>query len=72
MTQSEDVEIEPAQHGYWIWDDNGMDWYIGSWKCSICHWKNDNLGNRKNIGITRFAEQKYCPHCGAKIDMVRW
>lgn len=64
------VEIDPVRHGHWIWDDNGMDWYIGSWKCSICRCKNDNLGNRKTIVTSRFAGSNYCPHCGARMDEV--
>ena len=55
-------------HGEWIWDIDGMDWGIGSWRCSKCHarpntyWQCDST-----INPLMFVGSSYCPNCGVKM-----
>ena len=66
--KAEVKRLEPKR-GEWIWDPDGMDWGIGSWKCKNCHarpntyWQSDST-----INPLRFAGSRYCPNCGAKMD----
>ena len=62
------ADVAEVRHGKWIWDENGMDWNIGAWRCSICHimspmWWNADKRNPQNCSGHRF-----CPNCGAKMD----
>ena len=63
------IDAVPVVHGEWIWDIDGMDWGIGSWKCKNCHarpntyWQCDST-----INPLMFASSSYCPNCGAKMD----
>ena len=66
------IDAVPVVHGEWIWDIDGMDWGIGSWKCKNCHarpntyWQCDST-----INPLTFAGSSYCPNCGAKMDGER-
>ena len=48
----------------WAWDENGMDWNLGAWRCSRCHARNANLPGRKDINPYQFSGSKFCPNCG--------
>lgn len=59
----------PVVHGEWEWNDNGMDWGIGCWKCSNCHHKPEaNWETARNINPNTWNGSHYCPNCGAKMD----
>lgn len=67
--------VEPVRHGHWVWnektrDENGIDWGVGAWRCSLCKCKNHNIPENKNEIPLRWAGSKYCPNCGAKMDEV--
>lgn len=69
--------IDPVKHGKWIFDPDGMDWGIPAWKCSECHGRNSMIptyirGKGKMIKVEhplRWEGSKFCPNCGAKMDM---
>ena len=58
-------KVRMIEYAEWYYDPNGMDWGLGSWNCSNCRTKNDNLGGSKNINPYMFAGSKFCPQCGA-------
>ena len=69
------IEAEPVKHGHWVWDgntrdENGIDWGVGAWRCSLCKCKNHNIPENKNEIPLRWAGSKYCPNCNAKMDEV--
>lgn len=68
IENEEPVEAEPARHGRWVYDPNGMDFNLGAWVCSECKVKNDNLGGSQRINPYHFVGSRYCPNCGAKMD----
>ncbi len=63
------ADVEEVKRGKWIWDPNGMDWGLGSWQCSECACRNNNLPMNNRINPLVFSGSKYCPHCGAKMDL---
>lgn len=54
-------------HGEWQFDENGMDWGIGAWRCSLCGCNNHNIPQERGIVPLQWAGAKYCPNCGAKM-----
>ena len=63
------VDAEPVRHGKWIYDPDANDWGIGGYVCSECHAKNENLPCGKVANPMMFVGTKYCPYCGAKMDL---
>lgn len=63
------ADVEEVKHGKWIWDPNGMDWGLGAWQCSECACRNNNLPMNNRINPLVFSGSKYCPNCGAKMDL---
>lgn len=57
-----------AEHGHWVYNQNGHDWGLGAWECSLCHSVNNNLPIDKRFSPYVYAGSKYCPNCGAKMD----
>lgn len=55
------IEAEPVEHGEWIWDDDG---YL---RCSRCKQQAPVSIQYQDEPITEAT--KYCPHCGAKMDL---
>ena len=68
VNKAHTVDAEPARHGRWVYDPNGMDFNLGAWVCSECKVKNDNLGGSQRINPYHFVGSRYCPNCGAKMD----
>ena len=60
-----DAEPETSQ---WIWDEDGMDWGLGAWKCLSCGCRNANLPNDKSIYPYSWSGTKFCPNCGKKMQ----
>ena len=58
----------PVKHGHWVYNQNGHDWGLGAWECSLCHSVNNNLPIDKRFSPYVYAGSKYCPNCGAKMD----
>lgn len=63
------ADVATVKHGKWIWNPNGMDWGLGAWECSECACRNSNLPMDNKINPLVFSGSKYCPHCGAKMDL---
>ena len=63
------VDAEPVRHGKWVYDPNANDWGIGGYICSECHVKNNNLPCSNVANPMIFVGTKYCPNCGAKMDL---
>lgn len=61
------ADVAEVKHGKWIWDPNGMDWGLGTWQCSECACRNNNLPMNNRINPLVFSGSKYCPNCGAKM-----
>lgn len=62
-------KLEPVRHGRWVYDPDGMDFNLGAWVCSECKAKNDNLGGLQRINPYQFVGSRFCPNCGAKMDL---
>ena len=63
------ADVAPVKHGKWLWNPNGMDWGLGAWECSECACRNDNLAMSSKMNPLMFSGSKYCPNCGAKMDL---
>lgn len=62
------IDTEPARHGRWVYDPDGMDFNLGAWVCSECRERNNNLGYMRRINPYQFVGSRFCPNCGAKMD----
>ena len=73
---SEDIKAIPTadvaevRHGRWIWDDDGMDWGLGAWKCSECRCNPETWWEAHKGNPCRCSGSHYCPNCGAKMTEV--
>ena len=63
------ADVAPVKHGKWFWNPNGMDWGLGAWECSECACRNNNLPMSSKMNPLMFSGSKYCPNCGAKMDL---
>lgn len=61
------ADVAEVRHGRWIWDDNGMDWGLGAWKCSVCHSRPETWWEAAKGNPYRCSGSHYCPNCGAKM-----
>ncbi len=64
------AHVVEVRHGRWAWDENGMDWGLGAWKCSECHRKPETWWEADKGNPYRCAGSRYCNNCGAKMDGV--
>ena len=67
----ESLVIDPVRHGKWMMDSDPDD---GDCRCSNCYLCIDALHKRnhpliKTLGYKLNTFYKYCPHCGAKMDL---
>ena len=63
-----DADVAPVRHGYWVWDEDGMDWGIGSWRCSECHTRPETWWQGNKSSPYNKSGHYYCPNCGAQMD----
>lgn len=62
------ADVRPVVRGRWEWDDDGMDWGIGSWRCSQCHTRPETTWQTmKDIIPLQWCGSKFCPNCGADM-----
>ena len=69
LDEASTVDAQPVVIGKWLWDENGMDWGLGAWRCSVC-------GNKPETGWEadqkyiprRCSGSKFCGNCGAKME----
>lgn len=52
------ADVAPVKHGHWVYNQNGHDWGLGAWECSLCHSVNNNLPIDK-----RFSPYVYAGSC---------
>lgn len=66
------VITDNKKYGQWVWDENGNDWGLGAWRCSVCHGKHDGLPSKKYIGdsVYSFAGSRFCPCCGIAMKRM--
>ena len=62
------VDVTPAVHGRWYYNENGRDFGLGAWACSCCDTCNHNIPGNPNINPYIWSGSKFCPNCGAKMD----
>jgi hypothetical protein len=62
------ADVAPVRHGKWVWDEDGIDWGIGSWRCSECHTRPETWWQGKRSTPYNKSGHYYCPNCGAKMD----
>ena len=56
-----DIEAEPVRHGKWVDDNSGNHDSRDTWfMCLCCGYHTTSIW---------IADYKYCPHCGAKMDL---
>lgn len=48
------ADVQEVRHGHWITEDKGH--YFYDWKCSVC-------------GGSGRADYRFCPNCGAKMEV---
>jgi hypothetical protein len=68
IVEDGEITVTPVKHGHWVYNQNGHDWGLGAWECSLCHSVNNNLPIDKRFSPYVYAGSKYCPNCGAKMD----
>ena len=61
-------DVVEVKRGRWEWDENGMDWNIGAWRCDVCHAKPETWWETDRHNPMRCAGSHYCPNCGAKME----
>lgn len=55
-------DVAPVTHAHWIDDGYYADFHPHKvYRCSNCDWSKLDV---------ELPEEKYCPHCGAKMDEV--
>ena len=69
IEDSTPAEVAPVVHGRWEYDENATDWGIGGYICSECKTKNNNLPCNRVKSVRMFSGAKFCPTCGAKMDL---
>lgn len=62
-------DVAPVVHGKWEYDKDATDWGIGGYVCSECKNKNNNLPCTRVKWVKMFSGARYCPNCGAKMDV---
>ena len=54
--------------GEWVYDENGMDWGLGAWRCSVCHAKPETWWEAdKRNNPYRCSGGHFCGNCGADM-----
>lgn len=59
--------VKPVVYGKWVYNENGMDFNLGAWKCNKCGCRNNNLPVTKRINPLIFSGSNFCPNCGADM-----
>jgi hypothetical protein len=62
-------DLEEVRRGRWEWDEDGIDWNIGAWKCSECRSTAEAWwAGTKNVNPYHCSGHRYCSNCGAIMD----
>ena len=60
-------DVRPVVKGKWVWDDDGMDWNIGAWRCSVCGAMSPMWWNCEKTNPRTKSGHRFCPNCGADM-----
>lgn len=60
------ADVWPVTRAHWEWDENGIDWGLGVWKCSHCHCKAETWWATKKYSPLHCAGSHFCGNCGAE------
>ena len=60
-----DEEMMPVVFGRWYWDEDGMDWGIGAWRCSACEAMSPMWWNTDKGSPMHKSGHRFCPNCGS-------
>ncbi len=72
LEELKNIDAEPVNHGHWEWDEDGIDWNIGAWKCSECRSTAEAWwAGAKNVNPYHCSGHSYCSNCGAKMEKVQ-
>lgn len=63
-------DVKEVIHGKWEWDENGMDWGLGAWKCSECKAIPQTWWNANKANPLRCSGSRFCGNCGADMRKV--
>lgn len=61
------ADVWPVVVAHWEWDENGMDWNLGAWKCSNCRRKAETWWANDKHNPLRCAGSYFCGNCGAEM-----
>lgn len=62
-----EADVRPVMRAHWEWDENGMDWNLGAWKCSHCHCKAETWWATDKHNPLYCAGSHFCGNCGADM-----
>ena len=62
------ADVRPLVKAHWEWDENGMDWGLGAWKCSCCKENPATFWNCMKGNPMRFSGSRFCGNCGAMME----
>ena len=62
------ADLRPVVRGRWVWDENGVDWGIGAWRCSACWVRSPMWWNTERTSPMNKNGHCFCPNCGAEMD----
>lgn len=51
----------------WDWDENGIDWGIGTWRCEACGYRNTALPSDASINPYMWEGSRHCANCGRRM-----
>lgn len=63
------ADVVERKKGKWIWDDDGMDWGIGAWRCSSCKARSPMWWNTERTNPRNKSGHCFCPNCGAEMEI---
>ena len=69
IDNSPTIDAMPIVHARWVYDPNAQDWGIGGYRCSECKTRNNNLPVEEKYHPSWCAGSKFCPRCGAIMDL---
>ena len=64
------ADVRPVVHDHWEWDENGMDFGLGAWKCSECKAVPQTWWNTARANPLRCGGSRFCGDCGADMRKV--
>lgn len=64
------ADVRPVVAAHWEWDENGMDWNLGAWRCSHCRCKAETWWATDKHNPLRCAGSHFCGNCGADMRSV--